>query len=168
MIFKSLVASAILLLAGCATPGYQEYLNTQKEIAKENGNAARVKAVAIQKIADDSDDPTVKAVSAMMIGFATQTPVTPVAAPRSEALEWFKASVPILGTIVDRRYALRMQENNNETQVQLYSTQMDAFSNVTLRGYNALENVSLSGMDYASKPPLVIHGAAPAPEPAEE
>lgn len=168
MIFRTLFATLTLALAGCATPGYTEYLETQKKIAEENTKAANVKAVAMQKIADDSDDPTVKAVAAMMLGFATQTQQSRVEAPRSEALEWFRAGVPLLGTIVDRRYALRMQENNNETQVQLYSTQMNALSGITIRGYDALENVSLSGMDYASKPPLVVHGAAPVTEPAEE
>lgn len=168
MITKFLMGVAVVaMLTACGTPpGYQNYLTTQEKISTDHKSAANVQAIALQKIATTSADPTVQAVAAMMLGMASGRQTAQVIAPpQNPALEWFKATTPLLGSLINGAYMLESQKDNNATQVEMYSTQMNTLGTIAVQGLNTAENLGVTGMDYASKPPVVIH-AAPVAAPA--
>lgn len=171
MISKLFIAGVVTVaLAGCTTPppGYQNYLTTQEKIAADNKSAANVQAVALQKIATTSTDPTVQAVAAMMLGMAAGRQTAQVVAPpQNPALEWFRASTPLLGTLISGAFSLELQKDNNATQVEMYSTQMNTIGTIATQGLSTAQTLGTTGMDYASKPPVVIHSPAAAPAAVE-
>lgn len=166
--FIAIILGSLLVLAGCATPGYDDYLTTQEKISADSKASVNVQAIALQKIATDSTDPTVQAVAAMMLGMsAGRTPQQVVAPPRDPALAWFSATTPLLGAWIGGKFALDGQKDNNATQLQMYNTQMGTLNNIATQGLSTAQTLGTVGMDYANKPPFVIH-ANPAPVAAPE
>lgn len=152
MKFSLVLVGAVLALSGCASSTeYQQYLEAHKKIEEEKASAVKVQAIALQKIATESTDPTVQAVSAMMLGLQAQNAGsrTVIAAPQNGALEWVRATSPLLGAVVGGVTNYQITKNNNATQVELYSKQMDTFGSVTMRGFGAAENLGTAGINAA-------------------
>lgn len=128
--------ATMLLLAGCASGDYDKYLAMQEKISNNYKAASNVNAIALANIAKNSESDVVQAVAAMALmntaGKAAQGPM--LAPPRNEALEWFRAATPLLGSWINGRFSLKMQESNNAAEVEMYSTQMGAFRDIAVEG----------------------------------
>jgi hypothetical protein len=84
-----------LLLAGCASPGYEHYLAAQQSVAVSRSTADTARYNALATIAAKGDSASgVAAAMALALG-GQQQPVQ-IAAPQNEWLQWASVLVPAL------------------------------------------------------------------------
>jgi hypothetical protein len=91
----------LLALAGCASPGYENYLATQQSIAISRGDAERARYTALMGIAKQGDT-AASVAAAMALALGGQQPQQHVEAPRNEFLQWASVLVPAPLTDIER------------------------------------------------------------------
>jgi hypothetical protein len=84
-----------LLLAGCASPGYEQYIAAQQSIAVSRGDAERARYNALAAIAK-TGDPAASVAAAMALAMGGQQQPVQIAAPQNEWLQWASVLVPAL------------------------------------------------------------------------
>lgn len=85
-----------LLLAGCASPGYEHYLAAQQSVAVSRSAADTARYNALASIAANGDS-AASVAAAMALAMGGQAQQQHIEAPRNEFLQWASVILPALG-----------------------------------------------------------------------
>lgn len=122
MLLRSILILAALVLAGCASPEYEQYSRAQTDIATARHQADAARYRALSDIAATGDSSAkVAAVMALALGNNTaQQPVIQAPQP-NQVLQWAQILVPGLTQVAGMRYNYLSQQtqSNNATTLGL-------------------------------------------------
>lgn len=90
------IAIVALLLSGCASPGYEQYLAANQAVAVSRSNADTARFNALASIAKTGDS-AASVAAAMALALGGNQQVQHIEAPRNELLQWASIIVPALG-----------------------------------------------------------------------
>ena len=125
---KLLIVLAGLVLAGCASPDYEQYSRAQTDIATARHQAEAARYRALSDIAATGDSSAkVAAVMALALGANTsQQPVIQAPQP-NQALQWAQILVPGLTQIAGMRYNYLSQQTQSNNATALGMSTNSAF-----------------------------------------
>jgi hypothetical protein len=148
-IITILAAGLALFLTGCAT-NYDAYIK-----AVEAQSAAETsRLVALTRIAE-SGDASAKSAAVMALALSGGK-LQAVQPPRSVALEWASLLVPSLTNLYGIHVNAGVQKMQIASQESQYGMTLGAITGVAGQGLSTSQTLGLAGMDYASKPPVVV------------
>ena len=122
MLLRSILILAALVLAGCASPDYEQYSRARTDIAtaRHQADAARYRALSDIAATGDSSAKVAAVMALAMGGNTSQQPVIQAPQP-NQALQWAQILVPGLTQVAGMRfnYLSQQAQSNNATTLGL-------------------------------------------------
>jgi hypothetical protein len=145
-----LFLASAALLTGCATD-MSKYYEVQSKAVEADNNAV----VGLAAAAAAGNQGAIMAL-AMRQGSAGK-----IAPPQDKAMAWASILIPSLTNIYGINRNTSVQLANIGAETDRYGMTMGTVGVMAGQGLNTAESLGLAGMDYASKPPMVVTTPAP-------
>jgi len=128
----------LCMTGGCQSAGYQQYADAMARIAESNASVAREQTAAMMRLAEFGGDQTTRTVAVIMLamGGAQNKQQVQVAPPQNEALQWASVLASPLTAITLGLWAYKANKHA-----------VDASSDTTIAGYNAMQGIAQSGFN---------------------
>ena len=150
MLRNSLLVLLIVALAGCATPGYDQYAAAVARQAEYQADVQREQAKAIMALAQ-SGDATTKTVAVMLLAMQQgQNRAPAIEPPRDPALQWAAVIMPSVTALAGGYFGYKLGQTQSNNQAATTTASYNAFGSIATAGFGS--NAAIAGAGFGAIP----------------